>query len=200
MQHRTKLLGLIMGVFLLGFIFTSCNSSGDNDRETTTEEIADTQASGDLAATAEADIASTKDDTPVSGKAVFTQEGADRVKLNVTLNIPSKAGREVAVHLHENGDCGDGGMDAKGHWNPTEDQHGQWDSDHFHRGDIGNIKLDSDGNGSLEMTTGLWSVGGDDSVKNVIGKAVIVHDGSDDFVTQPTGDAGGRIGCAVVKQ
>ena len=52
--------------------------------------------------------------------------------------------------------------------------------------------------GSNEITTDLWTLGGKPD-KNILGKAVIVHGGVDDYKTQPTGNAGTRIGCAVIQ-
>ena len=110
----------------------------------------------------------------------------------------TKAGKEVAVHIHEHGDCGNMGQMAHGHWNPGGAQHGKWGSGSFHAGDIGNIKLDSKGKGKLTLETDLWTLGGNAS-KNIIGKAIIVHGGVDDYSTQPTGNAGSRIGCGVIR-
>jgi Cu-Zn family superoxide dismutase len=89
------------------------------------------------------------------------------------------------------------GKMAHGHWNPTNQQHGKWGSSSFHLGDIGNVPLDAAGKGSLEMETNLWTIGGD-STSNILNRSVIVHGGTDDFTTQPTGNAGSRIGCGVI--
>ena len=75
---------------------------------------------------------------------------------------------------------------------------GKWGSGSFHSGDIGNVKLNSKGNGTLTITTDLWTLGGKPD-KNILGKSVIVHGGVDDFTTQPTGNAGTRIGCGVIQ-
>jgi Cu-Zn family superoxide dismutase len=90
------------------------------------------------------------------------------------------------------------GNGAHGHWNPTNKQHGKWGSASFHSGDIGNVTLDSAGKGTLTLETNLWSIGGD-STTNILGRAVIVHGGVDDYVSQPTGNAGSRIGCGVIQ-
>ena len=87
---------------------------------------------------------------------------------------------------------------AHGHWNPTNANHGKWGSAAFHAGDIGNVKLDGTGKGSLNLETELWSIGGS-ADKNILGKAIIVHGGVDDYKTQPTGNAGSRIGCGVIQ-
>ncbi|GGD96387.1 superoxide dismutase family protein [Planktosalinus lacus] len=102
-----------------------------------------------------------------------------------------------AIHLHEKADCSaPDGTSTGGHWNPTFAQHGKWgDEAGYHKGDIGNFEADADGNGSIEFKTDEWCIGCGDDTKDILGKAVIVHEGVDDFVTQPTGDAGGRISC-----
>jgi Cu-Zn family superoxide dismutase len=48
----------------------------------------------------------------------------------------------------------------------------------------------------VSFSTDLWCLDCDDPVKNIIGKAVIVHQGKDDLVSQPSGAAGARISCA----
>ncbi len=102
-----------------------------------------------------------------------------------------------AIHLHEKADCSaEDATSSGGHWNPTHQKHGKWgDAEGYHKGDIGNFEANADGNGSIIMETDEWCIGCDDENKNIIGKAVIVHEGTDDFKTQPTGDAGGRVAC-----
>ncbi len=146
--------------------------------------------------TAQAILSGTNTDTTVTGTVRFEQvEG--KVKMMLDITVPKKANSSVAVHIHEHGSCDDMGKGAHGHWNPTNANHGKWGSDSFHAGDIGNVTLDKDGKGTMEMDTDLWSVGGDAN-KNVVDKAIIVHSGVDDFTTQPTGNAGSRIGCGVI--
>lgn len=147
---------------------------------------------------AEAAITATYADTTVSGTAKFDATDDGKVKLTLDISVPSKAGKSVAVHIHEHGDCGDNGNMSHGHWNPTNQQHGKWGSTSFHSGDIGNVQLDAEGKGTLTMETDLWSLGGDEQ-KNILNRAVIVHGGVDDYTTQPTGNAGSRIGCGVIQ-
>src|SRR5699024_2140913 len=108
--------------------------------------------------------------------------------------------KQQAIHLHEKGDCSaDDATSAGGHWNPMNEEHGKWDSkDGYHKGDIGNLKVDQDGKASITFETDQWCIDCDDKAKNIVGKAVVVHEGADDFKTQPTGDAGGRVGCGVI--
>lgn len=135
-----------------------------------------------------------KSDSKVKGDAVFTEEDGE-VTMVVVLGGLTEG--EHAIHIHEKADCSAAdGSSAGGHWNPTNQPHGKWGSaDGYHRGDIGNLKADANGNATITMTTDEWCLGCDDSSKNLIGKAIIVHEGVDDFKTQPTGDAGGRVSC-----
>ena len=147
---------------------------------------------------AEAKLSGTYPDTTVDGTIKFDADSAGKVTMTLDITVPKKAGKSVAVHLHEHGNCGDTAMLAHGHWNPTNAQHGKWGSASFHSGDIGNIKLNAQGKGTLSLTTDLWTLGGK-ADKNILGKAVIVHGGMDDYKTQPTGNAGTRIGCGVIQ-
>lgn len=150
-----------------------------------------------VVAAAEANISGTYPDTAVNGTATFSTTAAGSVTLTLAITVLAKANKSVAVHIHEHGDCSDNGKASHGHWNPTKAPHGKWGSDAYHSGDIGNVKLDAQGKGTLTITTDLWSLGGM-AFENILGKAIIVHSGVDDFTTQPTGNAGNRIGCGLV--
>lgn len=181
-------------------VFMACNgSSGSEDNNSDSAMIthSDSVQHNSNATHAQAAISGTYSDTTVEGSASFDQMDG-KVKMVLNLTIPAKANKSVAVHLHEHGDCGDMGKEAHGHWNPTNKQHGKWGSSSFHSGDIGNVELDGQGKGSLTLETDLWTIGGD-STTNILNKAVIVHGGVDDYVSQPSGNAGGRIGCGVIQ-
>lgn len=137
-------------------------------------------------------------DTTVTGNVTFDAQPDGKVKMKLEISIPKKANKSVAVHIHEKGDCADMGKAAGGHWNPTNAQHGKWGSASYHSGDIGNVTLDAQGNGTMEMETDLWSIGGGEKT-NILDKSIIVHGGVDDFTSQPSGNAGTRIGCGIIK-
>ena len=144
---------------------------------------------------AQADIQPSTGQT-LSGKAVFTMEGT-QVTLVLTLE-GLDPNSEDAVHIHATPDCAMDGMAAMGHWNPTNEAHGKWGTAPYHRGDIGNVVADGSGKASLTMTTDEWAVGSGDVLKDVQDHAFMVHASPDDFTTQPTGNAGARIGCGVI--
>ncbi len=136
-----------------------------------------------------------KSGSKLSGTYTLAQDGKS-VKLKIT--VAGAPEGELAVHVHENPDCSDPeGKKAGGHWNPTSMPHGQWGHGMFHMGDIGNMKDGKDGTGEITFSTDNWTMGGD-AKTDVLGHSIIVHEKVDDFKTQPTGNAGGRIGCAVI--
>src|SRR5688572_11146628 len=192
-QILNFLTSVLTGCFTLFLI--SCNNNGDK----TTDKDSTTTVTADQAITqAQAVINAVYPDTAVSGTIKFDREADGKLRMHLQLSIPSRSEKEVAVHIHEHGNCGDTAKLAHGHWNPTNEQHGQWGQGSYHSGDLGNVKIDKDGNGSLTLTSDRWTLGGD-STKNILGKAIIVHGGMDDYKTQPTGNAGNRIGCGVIQ-
>ena len=102
-----------------------------------------------------------------------------------------------AIHIHEKSDCSAAdGSSAGGHWNPTFKKHGKFGEAEYHKGDIGNFTADENGNGTIKFSTSEWCIGCEDNTKNILGKGIIIHQGTDDFVTQPTGNAGARVACS----
>ncbi len=200
---------LLLGLAIGSVALFSCNNegSGKDADDTSTATISPatdsvTHSGHDTAAApmvnhAEAALSGTKADTTVSGLAKFDVVDG-KVKMELEITVPKKANSTVAVHLHEHGDCGDSGNASHGHWNPTNAQHGKWGEGSFHLGDIGNVKLDSKGKGKATVETDLWTLGGP-AASSILGKALIIHSGVDDYKTQPTGNAGSRIGCGVIK-
>jgi Cu-Zn family superoxide dismutase len=195
MQQQMFLKLLCSALVFSAVSFSSCNNS--KDKTTTTHDAMSDSSSSKAVSHAVATLSGTKPDTVVTGSIQFDQEGS-KVKMKLDITVPSKANQSVAIHLHDHGDCGNMGKGAMGHWNPTGSNHGKWGSASFHSGDIGNISLDAKGHGTLELETDLWSLGGD-AKTNILDRSVIIHSGVDDYTTQPTGNAGERIGCAVIK-
>lgn len=111
---------------------------------------------------------------------------------------PSGAGVH-GFHVHEIGDCSAADFTSTGgHFNPTEAPHAGPDSDPRHAGDLGNLEIEDDGTGSLELDSTMLSL--DPAAPGyVVGRGVILHEGEDDLESQPTGAAGGRLACGVVE-
>jgi Cu-Zn family superoxide dismutase len=130
-----------------------------------------------------------------SGTMKLTQlaDGSVRVTVDLTGVPPGVHG----FHIHDKGDCGDNGNAAGGHFNPAATAHGAPAADPHHAGDFGNVTADSDGRVRSEFTTRSITVAA--GPNSAVGHAVILHANPDDLVTQPTGNAGGRIACGIVQ-
>lgn len=138
-----------------------------------------------------------KSGTSTQGTAQFVQTGRN---VEMDLNVYKLTPGIHAVHIHEKGDCSaTDASSAGGHWNPTNHDHGKFGSDAFHMGDIGNLNADKNGTARLVFKTDKWCIGCSDASKNIVGKALVIHAAHDDFKTQPTGNAGGRVGCVEIK-
>ncbi len=147
------------------------------------------------AKSATAIIKATKEGSLVSGKVEF-REASDGLK--VAAAVQNVAPGKHGFHVHEKGVCVDGGNAAGGHFNPDGVSHGLLTKDgfaHAHAGDMGNMEVAADGTGSLE--TVLPGLTLDQGKYGITGRAVILHEKEDDF-GQPTGNAGGRIGCGEI--
>lgn len=103
------------------------------------------------------------------------------------INMQGEPVRFHGFHIHETGDCSIGTEEnpfpkTGGHYNPSESNHP------FHAGDLPPI-LESDGVGILAFYTSYFTV------RDIINKSVVIHEGVDDFTTQPSGDSGPKIAC-----
>jgi Cu-Zn family superoxide dismutase len=127
------------------------------------------------------------------GTVVFTQE-AGGVRVVVTLSgLPPG---EHGLHIHEFGDASaPDGTSAGGHFNPTARPHAGPDDMERHAGDLGNVTADASGNASVNRLDTHLTLSGAGSI---IGRGVVVHEKVDDLKSQPTGNAGGRIGIGVI--
>jgi Cu-Zn family superoxide dismutase len=100
-------------------------------------------------------------------------------------------------HIHEYGDCSAAdGSSAGGHYDAALTKHHGMPSDKVrHTGDMGNIEADENGRAHFEL--GLENASIDGEQAPILGRAVIIHAGVDDF-SQPAGNAGARIACGVI--
>jgi superoxide dismutase, Cu-Zn family len=117
--------------------------------------------------------------------------------VEVTANLEGLKKGDHGFHIHEKGDCS--APDAKsagGHFNPSNHKHGAPDADEHHEGDLGNITAGKDGKATKTFTMKGITLGDGDT--SVVGKGFIIHDKADDMKTQPTGNAGDRVGCGVI--
>jgi len=132
---------------------------------------------------------------PVVGNVTFTAlEHGVRVAGEVRGLTP---GTEHGFHIHEKGDCGDNGNASGGHFNPAGGTHGKFGAAGSHAGELPSLVADS--KGMARFSVDDHSISLDASMpSNVIGRALVVHRDRDDFTSQPAGNSGPRIACAVI--
>ena len=130
------------------------------------------------------------------GEATFEEvDGKVRVIVFTQGLVPD---REHGFHIHEAGDCSSGdGMSAKGHFNPHGKPHGAPSGTERHAGDLPALKAGKDGRAKLDVTVDLITVR--PGPASIVGRGLIIHADPDDYKTQPTGNAGARIACGVIK-
>ena len=110
---------------------------------------------------------------------------------------------EHGLHFHETGDC-DGASkfeSAGGHFNPTAHKHGMENPAGPHAGDLPNVTADDTGMVMVELESDMISLTEGDPayVFDADGTALVIHAAVDDNVTDPSGNSGDRVACAVIE-
>jgi Cu-Zn family superoxide dismutase len=137
-----------------------------------------------------------KSGSNVRGWATFTERSTGGVA--VVVHIENAPPGVHGLHLHEKGDCSaPDASSAGGHFNPGGMPHAGPSDTMRHAGDFGNITIEANGTGHLELVSDLLTVR--PGPNSVVGKAVVFHEKVDDLKTQPSGNAGARLGCGVVQ-
>jgi len=146
-----------------------------------------------------------------SGKATLKDAGGKEVGsaqlsqtphgVLVRLTLKGVPAGEHAFHIHQTGKCEPPFTTAGGHFNPGNKKHGIMVSDGPHAGDMPNLHIPADGNLAIEIVNAAVTLDKDkpNSLFKPEGTALIIHAGKDDYKTDPTGDAGGRIACGVIE-
>ncbi|MBL4634834.1 MAG: superoxide dismutase family protein [Kofleriaceae bacterium] len=161
------------------------------------EEAAKPVATDSAEVKASATIES-KSGSKVTGSISFTMKGD---KVWVEAKLTGLTPGEHGFHVHEKGDCSSpDGKSAGGHFNPSSVDHGGPDMEMHHAGDLGNIVANAEGVAEMkvELPTSFLSLDAK-ADNNIIDRAVVVHGGTDDLKSQPSGAAGPRVGCGVIK-
>ena len=112
---------------------------------------------------------------------------------------------EHALHFHQNAKCeGPDFKSAGGHFNPAAKQHGMENPQGSHNGDMPNFKAKKNGNANFKYVNKAVTLGDVGSAANSLfangGTAVIIHAKADDYKTDPSGNAGDRIACGVIRK
>jgi len=105
-----------------------------------------------------------------------------------------------AIHIHEVGKCEPPFKSAGGHHNPTNKKHGFLGKQGKHAGDLPNIHVPENASLTVEfLVPQLNFRTGKASLLDADGSALVIHQGVDDYRTDPAGDSGDRIACAVIE-
>ncbi len=180
-EMQTLLVRVILLIFFVGCISVVHTQVKDNKGDNSTDLLSAVC------------ILHPTEGNEVSGIVTFTNtDGGIKIVANLEGLTPGKHG----FHIHEYGDCSRlDGKSAGGHFNPDGKKHGAPNSEERHVGDLGNLLANEDGKAYYEIIDSYISFSGPHSI---IGRAIIVHAGEDDLMSQPTGAAGARVACGVI--
>ena len=192
----------LKSILLTGILFSLILACKNDKKTSDTEEVIEIEkevkkevVDGSLKEMSMTISLEPKSDSQVSGTVTLEEKDG---YVSILANMTGLSAGTHAIHIHQTADCSSpDGKSTGGHWNPTGQPHGKWgDATGYHKGDIGNFEVGEDGNGTISMTTDEWCIGCGDDTKDILGKAIIVHQGADDFTSQPSGAAGARVSCA----
>lgn len=168
-------------------------ATGTEDNETTEEATKDS----DYAIEVETEVINTEE--KVLGSATFRQDNKGVVTLEIALEGLTEG--EYGMHIHTVGlATAPTFEDAGGHFNPEEVEHGTESETGPHAGDLPNLVVGEDGkvNETIEIPNVSLDPEGENTLNSTDGTSLIIHTGTDDYTTQPTGDAGDRQAAAVI--
>ena len=136
---------------------------------------------------AQATVRGGKEHQNLHGTVRFLPRGNATLVVAEICGLPESETGFFAFHIHEGDDCcGEGFSDTKGHYNPCSRDHP------CHAGDLPPL-LSCGGRAEMTVLTKRFSV------SDILGKTVVIHAQPDDFHTQPSGNAGAKIGCGVIR-
>jgi Cu-Zn family superoxide dismutase len=106
-----------------------------------------------------------------------------------------------AFHIHEVGKCDPPFESAGGHFNPTGKQHGKDNPNGPHAGDLPNLDVPQSGRVKVQVVVKDVSLDtGRGALLDADGAALVVHEGADDYKSDPAGNAGKRLACGVIRR
>jgi len=119
----------------------------------------------------------------------------------VSAQVKGLPAGEHGFHFHQKGVCDAATKfdSAGGHFAGGHAQHGYMSAMGPHGGDMPNQHVGADGLLETQvLNTGVTLGAGPKSLFDADGSALVIHAGSDDYASQPSGNAGGRLACAVI--
>lgn len=174
---------------------------GNQDSDTTFEEMPparmDTQTPPAMSVNSATASLMNTEGTEVGTATLMEEGGAVRIDIQVSGLEPG----EYGFHIHEVGRCDAPTFETAGsHFNPTNSSHGFEHPEGPHGGDLRNLEVGADGTANATFTNDMITLapGQPNSVFDADGSALVIHTQPDDYVTQPSGDAGDRQACGVI--
>ncbi len=134
------------------------------------------------------------------GQAVLTQTPNGVL---IEAHVSGLSAGEHAFHIHGTGVCDPetGFKSANGHYDPRDEPHGFKKSEGPHAGDMPNQFASENGRLRVDLINDRIGLGdGDASLFDDDGSAIVIHAGADYYESQPSGAAGSRVACAVIKR
>ena len=179
-------------------IFLAAPAAAQTDADTNADQATGAEAGpAALGATATATLKAA--DGTDRGTVTLTQTNTGVLVRAELTGLPAGG---HGFHFHENGTCEPDFEAAGGHYNPTSASHGFLAEGGPHVGDMPNVHVPDSGDLTVEHLNAFVSLSPEsgNTLFDENGTAVIVHGGTDDYESQPSGDAGERIACGVVEQ
>ena len=125
----------------------------------------------------------------VGGVQAEPRPGGTYIRISVEGLPPGDHG----LHLHAVGRCdGPAFQSAGGHWNPASKEHGHLNPAGAHAGDLPNLTVSTNGRGAINFL----ATGG--ALDDADGTSLVIHAKADDYKTDPSGNSGDRVACAVI--
>ena len=136
-----------------------------------------------------------RSDSKLQGRAHLESSASG---VSIVVDVTGAPPGPHAAHIHQTADCSDKEAKSAGdHFNPLMHDHGLPPSEMRHLGDLGNLEVNKDGKGHLEITVAGANLRRGDKL-SFLDRAIVIHEKLDNG-GQPAGNAGKRIGCGEIK-
>jgi Cu-Zn family superoxide dismutase len=189
MTHRSA---LAVSLLFAGTALAACSQKAEEPAG----NVAEPPAMAEPSAAPQTIALNGTDGRPVG--TVTLSEDANGVTIKV--DASAIAAGTHGVHLHEKGLCEGPKFESAGaHWNPESKQHGRDNPMGAHLGDLANFDIGQAGAATTSFTVaGVTMSGATNALADADGTSLVVHAKADDYRTDPSGNSGDRVACAVL--
>ncbi|WP_087973727.1 superoxide dismutase family protein [Oceanobacillus rekensis] len=200
-------LAKLISVLLVAIFLTACGTN--NEEETDTQNQENTSSESNLNneeqavetnATKEEEVLVSLENTEGAVVGTATLKGKSS-GVSIHLEAENLPPGTHGFHIHEAGVCEPPTFESAGsHYNPTGAKHGFDHPEGPHAGDLENIVVSDDGTVNVEVMAEMVTLeqGAENTLYTEDGTSLIIHSDADDYISQPSGNAGDRIACGVI--